>query len=409
MIMSTQSYTGIRLLNVLIASGVRPILMIAYTNHALDHMLTSVLDAGITKNIARLGSKHAMDERLQEYSIETMELAEGRSRLDRAFAGNYRQLKTVEEEFRDLMKRIVKVAVDTLQIRLYLEHVHPAHLWHLEEPPEWIKIVKALTVGNDEDNWHIAGRRKARVLDDGSMYAFWLHGRDIEFISGLMAPKPQSPPPPIDPSQDSSKKSTLVTATPARNQFDVLSSTVQGDFDDSEDSDDDADDEDFDETPLPPEQAWKAVTVPEFSVKIEDAPSKTKESQTSPTHTHIEPSPDPNDPGSNDIKSEGAVNDLNIRDLHDPDAFFREHGSLIGIPIIPQSNRPLEDLLELDDNLWRMSMDERHRLHAYWEQEVRSVERETQLEEFKRLRERHEEASKVWKEGQDEVSILRYC
>jgi len=47
--------------------------MIAFTNHALDHLLGNILDAGITEKIARLGSRHSAHERIVPFSLEYLE------------------------------------------------------------------------------------------------------------------------------------------------------------------------------------------------------------------------------------------------------------------------------------------------------------------------------------------------
>ncbi|KAN0066436.1 hypothetical protein ACQY0O_000530 [Thecaphora frezii] len=51
-----KSFTGIALVDVLLRSKVRPILIVCVTNHALDHFLRSILDKGITNSLLRFGS-----------------------------------------------------------------------------------------------------------------------------------------------------------------------------------------------------------------------------------------------------------------------------------------------------------------------------------------------------------------
>ncbi|KAJ7346800.1 hypothetical protein DFH08DRAFT_869366 [Mycena albidolilacea] len=68
-----KSYTGVEILQVLLANHVRLILMIAFTNHALDHMLTSVLDAGITNKVVRLGSRSADEKNYVADEVENSE------------------------------------------------------------------------------------------------------------------------------------------------------------------------------------------------------------------------------------------------------------------------------------------------------------------------------------------------
>ena len=97
-----------KIIDVLLANNVGTILMIAFTNHALDHMLCSVLDSGITKKIVRLGSRSS-DERISQFSIEAMEAVVGKSRLDRAFSRNHGAVRMIEEQIKDLNIELEKV------------------------------------------------------------------------------------------------------------------------------------------------------------------------------------------------------------------------------------------------------------------------------------------------------------
>lgn len=54
--------------------------MIAFTNHALDHMLRDVLDGDVTKDIIRLGSR-SKDEVVSQYSLETLEKLQPKNNL----------------------------------------------------------------------------------------------------------------------------------------------------------------------------------------------------------------------------------------------------------------------------------------------------------------------------------------
>ena len=76
--------------------------MIAFTNHALDHLLGSVLDAGITKKVVRLGSR-CNDERVSPFSIEELERNSTRSRLAHHLRGAMQELKGVEAEMKELI------------------------------------------------------------------------------------------------------------------------------------------------------------------------------------------------------------------------------------------------------------------------------------------------------------------
>lgn len=63
------------LIRVLLANQRGPILLMAYTNHALDHLLHAVVDSGITKKVVRLGSR-SDDEIIKGFSLEELERAD---------------------------------------------------------------------------------------------------------------------------------------------------------------------------------------------------------------------------------------------------------------------------------------------------------------------------------------------
>lgn len=159
------------MLRVLLANQVKPILMIAFTNHALDHMLTSVLDAGITNKIVRLGGR-SKDERISKFSLETMEEVDGRSgRLDHAFAGNYRELKNAEHEMRTLLDQVQKRTMDSNAMLQYLELSHPERFEDIHNSHPWIRWAK---LNYEEDERHngewseVRGRHRGDNTDKSS-------------------------------------------------------------------------------------------------------------------------------------------------------------------------------------------------------------------------------------------------
>jgi hypothetical protein len=62
---------------------VGPVLLLAFTNHALDHILHAVHDAGITENIARLGSR-SKDEVVSQYTLDNIRRSRGKNVYTRA-------------------------------------------------------------------------------------------------------------------------------------------------------------------------------------------------------------------------------------------------------------------------------------------------------------------------------------
>ncbi|KAF8070666.1 hypothetical protein FPV67DRAFT_1488261 [Lyophyllum atratum] len=170
-----KSFTGVELLRVLVASA-KPILMIAFTNHALDHLMTSVLDAGITDKIVRLGSRSA-DERIKKFSIEELEMVAGRSRLEASFGRNHRELKGITS---------------------FLETQYPEHFEHVLAPPTWISSIHTLSLG-----WQKVGQRGKDLQDsENTIYTFWLTGGDLEFLSTEQGLQPQQALPHNEPMQE---------------------------------------------------------------------------------------------------------------------------------------------------------------------------------------------------------------
>ena len=244
------------IIRVLKANRIGPILLIAFTNHALDHMLSSILDADITKRIVRLG-RRANDERVAQYSMETLERVQVESRLDRTFLSQRRELKEIQEEIQHLMTNVLNLNIenDTDKIMKYLSTIYPEHFEYLSNPPSWVLNVKSF-MQDDEANageWQTAGRGgKAHVLDQ-STYAFWRNCSDLAFIdqitNGLVEPwKSESP----------------VTEVHApRNAFSALEVEVLRDSD-SSDEEELSDTESMSEE-VEVEESWKTVQLDQVS------------------------------------------------------------------------------------------------------------------------------------------------
>jgi hypothetical protein len=350
--------------------------MIAFTKHALDHMLSSVLDAGITEKIIRLGSRSA-DERISQFSIETLEMVNDESRLNRTFAGKHRELKNIQEAIRELMENVLKHDIDSNEVMEYLSTFHPEHHAYLSRPLRWIRIIKTLFADNDDGKgeWQQQGRRGKAFAKDMSFYAFWRDGSDLEFI-GALSNGSFAPWRPVTPAKET-----------ISNRFGVLK---QGDSPSSDDEyatgDEDEDDSLSDDVPV--EDAWMAVNVKPPSSE----PARAEEAPVPPTHTII-PSFEP------EHRDDAGISQADFKDL---DGFLAKIGCS-QLPVIPTSNRPLEELLEEVGDIWTMSIPERHILHTFWVNQTRMELAESQKGEFERLRESHENILRECNEGKEEV------
>lgn len=160
--------------------------LMAFTNHALDHMLTSVLDANITKKVVRLGSR-TTDPRIEAYSLYKLEQVSGRGELDRPLRREYAAMKRLEEDMTRITNRIQLPTLTWKDAENYLDFHYPHHADSLRGPPFWIA---ELFRRNEEDEiengeWTQVPQKGKKVNQDAEIagvYGHWKNGRDIEFI-----------------------------------------------------------------------------------------------------------------------------------------------------------------------------------------------------------------------------------
>ena len=151
--------------------------MIAFTNHALDHLLCNVLDAGITTKIARLGSRHSAHERILPYSLEALERQPGRSLHRWDIHETREELKEVAEEFSSVTATLNGTAVDPSALIIWLKVNHPEHHHRLHNPPWWVQTVRR----TESEGWTTVGD-KTRDESVSTDYGFWVKGIDLDFI-----------------------------------------------------------------------------------------------------------------------------------------------------------------------------------------------------------------------------------
>ncbi|KAG8998674.1 hypothetical protein FRB90_012253 [Tulasnella sp. 427] len=306
-----KSFTGVELLRVLIANKIRPILLIAFTNHALDNIITHVLDKGLTTNIIRLGSR-SNDETVAQYTLESILKTRPQTQADKSAGREWARMKGAQETMAQLMSKVVSRKTDEEDLRAYLGRSHPIHCNSLFNAPLWINRLY-----NESKDWQIASKKGSsrRTLVD-----FWRAGEDIDFLN----------PPPVNPASEGSQTFGYRQKNQQKSakRFDAL----------VEDSDKDVDpDEDGSE----PEDWLTQIT--------------------------------------------GYFAELNIN----------------GIPPIPQTNRPVDQLLQ-DSDVWSMTKAERQKLYSLWSNELREFARESQKAEFAQLKARHAEAQATWSDIKDQ-------
>ncbi|KAK0443327.1 uncharacterized protein EV420DRAFT_1484981 [Desarmillaria tabescens] len=198
-----KSFTGKELLRVLFASKVKPIVMIAFTNHALDHMLLSLLDAKITTNLVRLGSRSS-DERINEFTLDKLErMKDGASSpLDQIVRKERFAMGRLEDEMRTILQHIQTPSHTWETVTNYLQETFPDHLASFVDPPFWIgKLAEELRQDIEaEGEWTtVNAKKKRRDVDiPNTIYSFWKTRQDISFL--------QPPQPPQTPARSSKGK-----------------------------------------------------------------------------------------------------------------------------------------------------------------------------------------------------------
>jgi hypothetical protein len=300
-------------MRVLLANGVGRILLIAFTNHALDHLLLSVLDAGITKKIVRLGSR-SNDERIAQFSLENLERIGTESTTNRISINKaYAARKSAESELNKVLQELQGGPVSGADRKTYMELYYPGHREELLNPPPWIELLRQMEAGWTEANTRET--QKAR-----SEYDFWITGHDIRWLQDQIA------------TREIRQKANI-------NQFATLAIEQVGE--------DEIEDED--------------------ALSLDGAESLELESE------------------EDRLRNE----------------FLRQAG-LIGLPSLPSTNRPLDELLE-DPMVWLMSSQERNRLDRSWTEATRQYFFERKKNSFGYLKTKFEDAQTAYEECQSQV------
>ncbi|KAH8107252.1 P-loop containing nucleoside triphosphate hydrolase protein [Cristinia sonorae] len=380
-----KSYTGKQLIRVLLANKAGPILMIAFTNHALDHMLSSVLEAGITQKICRLGSRSA-DETISHLSLENMEKLAGQSRLNRGFASLFYNLKTAQQEIEKFMKAYLKPTVASESILGFMNVLYPVHHEYFVSPPPWISLLYR-TRGVADEQWQRVGKAGKTEDIDTSLYAFWLSGGDLEFLHAVH----------VTQAERFTARTREAETSGSVNSFDALAEQDDP-SDDSDasslpDSIDPESEDEFDDD-LPLEERWQRVPATDTHPQHHHIIQRATRKQPAPPSPPRSPSPVRQ---AQNYTPEAFHNGLHPSDIRDLDMFFAHFG-IPEIPIVPLSNRPLELLLE-EDNVWSFSLKEREVIGRYWSNETRQHLQESQQIEFETLRKKHGDALNAYNEG----------
>ncbi|KZV95021.1 P-loop containing nucleoside triphosphate hydrolase protein [Exidia glandulosa HHB12029] len=347
-----KSFIGVQLLRVLLQSGVRPILLIAFTNHALDHLLEAVLDAKITTNVVRLGSKERATERLKQFSMDTLELVQAESRLDRTKRDEWKKLKEIQKEVENAARKISQHEVAEDELLRHLSFAWPDHNIPLRHPPSWVEVLLSAALDEVDEGWQEVGKEASPLP---TVFSFWQDGRDIQFLRDAL-------------NRERSNSEINAEQHPANsNRFAALGDAdVSGD--DSSDGDaldayvllEEDEEDDF-------EAAW-----------LHRAPHAGQSSPSSDTESQRDV-----EQGGPTLSPDSGANNLASTRGHYLEEFFERFG--LPVPEIPTTDRTLEELQSISD-VWSFSLVERQRLALFWHHEARESFHLDNVLQFERLR-----------------------
>ena len=362
--------------------------MIALTNHALDHLLTGVLDAGITDKIVRLGSRSA-DERISEFKIENLESRAGKSRL---VGRHYRQLKLDQEELASHLKELIEARITTSNIIEYIQEQYPEHHEHICHPPPWINTLISSWKRLERDGWQTAGKRGPTMPSDFTTYGRWLRGEDLDFLRT----RPDLPL--VKPLAEKANN----VASETSNMFDTLSIDTPDDAG-SCNSDSGSDgDESGRESETESEADWERL---EFASVEEVSETALEESDSSEVELFMAPMDSPILEVLEDeswFSDSPHKTDSQLSQLRDPLAFFAAH-FMNSVPEIPVMDQPL-DILLAQGLMWNLSLKERRKLDQYWTERTREAVLQSQLKEFENLRGNYKSHQELFNQVSDGVS-----
>ena len=273
----------------------------------------------MTKKIVRLTGSRSADERISEFlNREPGRWCMGKSRLDRTFGYQHRELKDVEGEVKELMTDFLEIDIASDRITRYLELQYPEHHEHIINPPHWVFTINAINTDDSGGAWKKAGRNGQNDVLDTSMYAHWRSCEDLNFVGAL--------------AQQSSLSSLSPDIGPStRNMFETLADleteTASQHSSDATDLEDDHTGSDSDDEDLV-EARWQKTLMQE------------------PDPTSIPPQE--SSPGVTTLPSESNDSSTSVQpsDLRDPATFFFAHGC-DAVPVVPTSDRALDELFGL--------------------------------------------------------------
>ncbi|KAI0047489.1 hypothetical protein FA95DRAFT_1582635 [Auriscalpium vulgare] len=172
-----------------------PIVLVSHTNHALDRMLESVLDEGITTKLVRLGNPNKFStERMRSYSLENRERQGRGDNLHSILHRETNSVEKIQKDLNGLMASIRSPHISSESLMGYLRRRHPEHADDLDNPPA--RISAHIQRLSDDEAENARSGSKSQIDDQtyAGSYGFWKSSRDIGSGSthryvNILAPK----------------------------------------------------------------------------------------------------------------------------------------------------------------------------------------------------------------------------
>ncbi|KAK4667573.1 hypothetical protein QC763_311530 [Podospora pseudopauciseta] len=161
-----KSFIGAQIARCLHKAGLR-ILVLSYTNHALDQFMEDLLDVGIPDTaMVRIGSKAKCTDRTSALLLSAQQGSYRRSRDGWAIVDDLRQKATkLATELQKMLQSYLHSPFRWQEISEYLEFSDPdAH------------FLQALQVPEGEDGWRRTGQ-KGKEIEEDYLFKLWMAGQ----------------------------------------------------------------------------------------------------------------------------------------------------------------------------------------------------------------------------------------
>uniref|UniRef100_A0A7S0ZDW8 DNA2/NAM7 helicase-like C-terminal domain-containing protein n=1 Tax=Timspurckia oligopyrenoides TaxID=708627 RepID=A0A7S0ZDW8_9RHOD len=160
-----KTFLGVRLVDVVLRCTTERILVLTYTNHALDDFLSGLIEQGIT-SIVRIGGN--CSELLKEYQLEEQMKSSGLSSMNR------RVMKEIRNS-----KQILESELERIQQEL---QEHDLREWEFAKKffdQHQRRYIQCFNIGMKDDDGYVAvADNKHMRLEDDYLWKQWLRGNN---------------------------------------------------------------------------------------------------------------------------------------------------------------------------------------------------------------------------------------